>query len=374
MRLSVNSPLFKDAVNKIISVVDKKNPRPILTSCLVTAANNQVSLSASDIEVSALITMEAKVDIEGHFCIIAKNFSEIIKELPNDDIQLELDPESNKQILKLDCKGVHYTLLVNDSNEFPQLNFLKDSDPYFSIQARSLQNMIQKVSHAICLLETRPGLNGIFLQSIEGDLRGVATDAHRLGLYNIIHFKESNAFLEEGVTLPRKGVHEIKKLVDAYGDQDIKINVSESHIKLKAMNNYFITVRLMSYDFPNYQSVLPTKILYEMIVNKMAFITALKRVKILANEKSNRIYLNLSLNKLIITVTNASFGGAMEEMDVKYDGRAVDISINAKYLLEALAVLEDEEISFHFNHELSPIIIKGVDDPYFVAVIMPLQN
>ena len=177
MQAQVSTESIREAINKITSVVDRKNTRPILAYTLVEAGNGTISFSATDLEASAKVKIEAVTNLPGSFCVNAKNFSDILRELPNSNIELILNESENS--LKINCGDIHFNLLIYKNEDFPQLVF-QNKNNEFTINSDRVLEIINKTSHAISNDETRLFLNGIYLQEIDSKLRAVATDGHRL--------------------------------------------------------------------------------------------------------------------------------------------------------------------------------------------------
>jgi DNA polymerase-3 subunit beta len=201
MKLTIQAHVLRDAINKVLTVVDKKNSRPILTNCLIRSQGQKLELIATDLEVSAKIILSAKIEKEGSFCINSKNIADILRELPNEDLQLNVE----NNLLNLNCKNINYSLLITSADEFPQLNFQNQSSE-FRLKTKQISHIINKTSHAISTDETRLYLNGIFLQLTDSKLRAVAIDGHRLALLDTHEFIGENKYLVDGVIVPRKGI------------------------------------------------------------------------------------------------------------------------------------------------------------------------
>lgn len=370
MKLRVNAGPLRDAFNNVLSVVDKKNARPILTNCRVIVRDNQVAVAATDLEVSAEVITPANVEKEGEFCINAKNISDILREMPDEEMTLAINSEENT--LKLECGKINYSLLIFESTDFPPLTFKTEEKP-FDLEATHISNIINKASHAISTDETRLFLNGIFLKYMDGCLRSVAIDGHRLALVDTTEFTENNASLNEGIIIPRKGVNELKKIADSAKDQNLLFYVNDSYLCVNSGDSHFLSIRLISREYPNYEAVIPKQSSYELTVDKNSFLTAIKRIKILAAEKSNGIKLNLSEGALTLSANHPSFGDAKESISVDYAGKEMSIGFNAKYLMDAFSVMEGEEVQFSFNNELSPILLKSKATTDFLGIIMPLK-
>jgi DNA polymerase-3 subunit beta len=369
MKLSIQSQMLRDAINKVLSVVDKKNSRPILTNCLLRAQANKLEVIATDLEVSAKIILNANVEKEGSFCINSKNIADILRELPNDELFLNVD---NNQILNLKCKNVNYSLVIINPEEFPQLSF-QNQNSEFKIKTNQIAHIINKTSHAISNDETRLYLNGIYLQMSDSKLRAVAIDGHRLALLDTHEFIGENKHLSDGVIIPRKGISELKKIADSYPDDEISISLDDSFMFVNALGEYFLSIRLIAREYPKYQTVIPSKTINRFMIDRNAVLNAVKRIKILSNEKTNGVKFNIKNNELVISTNHPALGEAIETLPIEYENKPTEIGFNAKYLIESLSVLNETNIFFEFNNELSPVVIKAYDLPEFLGIIMPLK-
>lgn len=369
MKLIIPSQILREAINKVLSVVDKKNSRPILTNCLLKTAGNKLELIATDLEVSAKIILDAKIEKEGSFCINSKNIAEILRELPNDEIVMSVD---NTNLLNLTCKNISYSLLITSAEEFPQLTFQNQSSE-FRLKTKQISHIINKTSHAISTDETRLYLNGIYFQLTDSKLRAVAIDGHRLALLDTHEFIGENKFLVDGVIVPKKGISELKKIADSYPEDEVSISLDDSFMFVNARNEYYLSIRLIAREYPKYQTVIPAKTTNRFHIDRNAILNAVKRIKILSNEKTNGIKLNIQKNELVISTNHPALGQASENLPISYDGKATEIGFNAKYLTESLSVLNETDVTFEFNNELSPVVIKAEDIPEFLGIIMPLK-
>jgi DNA polymerase-3 subunit beta len=370
MNIKINTNTLRDALNKILTVIDKKNSRPILTNCLINVSENHLEIIATDLEVTAKISLEAQTSESGNFCISTKNFSEIVRELPDATVELNINSESN--LLELKCNNINYSLLISNSEEYPQVNFSNSGKP-FKLKSKDILEMINKTSHAISSDETRINLNGIFLQQMDSKLRSVAIDGHRFALLDINDFESNNQHLIDGVIIPKKGIYEIKKIAESFIEDSLEIIIDDSFVKVSAKDKYEISVRLIAREYPKYQTVIPSKTSSRMITEKSTLLNAIKRIKILSNEKTNGIKLSLTKNQLTVSANHPSLGHATETIEVEYDGDDMEIGFNAKYMLESLMVLDVDEVIYEFNNELSPVIFRSDSAQNFLGIIMPLK-
>lgn len=369
MKLTIQSQILRDAINKVLSVVDKKNSRPILTNCLIKSVGQKLELIATDLEVSAKIILNAKIEGEGSFCINSKNIADILRELPNDDVVLNVE---NNNLLNITCKNINYSLLITSAEEFPQLSFQNQSSE-FRLKTKQVAHIINKTQHAISTDETRLYLNGIYLQMTESKLRAVAIDGHRLALLDTHEFIGENKFLGDGVIVPRKGISELKKIAETYPEDEVSMSLDDSFMFVNARNEYYLSIRLIAREYPKYQTVIPSKTTNRFHIDRNAVLNAVKRIKILSNEKTNGVKFNIQKNELVISTNHPALGQAVETLPIVYDGKATEIGFNAKYLIESLMVLNETDVTFEFNNELSPVVIKADDLPEFLGIIMPLK-
>ena len=370
MKASVSVEQFRDGVQKVLSVVDKKNYMPILAYCLVKTEDNYIEVSATNLEISTRVKIEAQVSEHGILCLNAKNLSDILREMPTFNVDIVLNKEKNT--LDLSSENIHFTLFTYNSDEFPKLTF-DSSEAIFQIKAEDLVSIINKTSHAVSDDETRLYLNGVYLQEIDSKIRAVATDGHRLSLVDSNINSSDIDSLSRGIIIPRKGAYEIKRIAESVPESMVKVSVDNSFIYINADNKYYLSIRLIARDYPKYESFIPSKSSCIVKANRASFMDAVKRIRIMSNEKSNGVRIKLSGSEMVLTAQNPSLGDADEKLDVSYDGQDMEIGFNAKYLLDTLSTFDDGEVSVELNNELSPVIIKSSSESNHLGLIMPLK-
>ncbi len=370
MQIVVRTEGLREALAKFLTVVDRKNSRPILTCTLITVKDSCIECVATDLEVSAKIIVNANVKETGQFCVNTKNIFDILRELPDGEVTLEMG--HNETSLKIRYKEIFYSLLVYKTDDFPHLGFENQFNK-FSLKGYQLQEMINRTNHAISNDETRLYLNGIYFQEIDSKLRAVATDGHRLALIETALEGHQIETLVNGIIIPRKGVTELKKISEAYSDHQLQISVDESFMFVSAENKYFLSIRLIAREYPKYQAVIPNKTSFKLITDRDAFMVAVKRISLMSNEKSHGVKIKIGEREMTITAQRESSGEGTEKIPVDYDGKNMEIGFNARYLMDALSALDGGEVSLELNNELSPVIIKSQQLPHYLGIIMPLK-
>ncbi len=371
MKFRIERDNFLKALQKVQGIVEKRTSMPILSNVLIVTSPGSIEIIATDLEVGLKSSYPANVESEGKITVGAKKLYEIVKELPNKEICFST---KDNDWVEITCGKVRFNIVGLSPDEFPGVTDAKE-DQLVELEAALFRRMIEKTSYAICNDETKYNLNGIFtrVEQEEGSqlLRMVSTDGHRLSIVSGVFSGKASPELLKGVILPKKGIYEIKKIVDE-GDGLIKFGFVDSSAVLKKGDTTLI-MRLVDGDFPDYTRVIPATNDQHVKADKEELIHAVRRMAILSSEKFKGIMLEIAGNDLKISSSNPELGDAMEEMDISYEGLPFSVRFNARYLLDVLAVCESEKVVMKFKNELSPSIVASENDESFLAVIMPMR-
>src|SRR6185295_8326557 len=214
-------------------------------------------------------------------------------------------------------------------------------------------------------------LNGVFFEPIQnGMMRMTSTDGHRLSFIDSELFMKSPE-LKRGIIIPKKGLSELRKLLSEAGSS-VGLAFERGYLFGKFAET-FLFVRLIDGEYPDVRGVIPKQIEHTVKMDRETFNSALKRVSLLANEKSKGVKLGIDSGVLTISSSNQEMGEAREEIDIDFNGAPVDIGFNSKYLLECISVLKSERLEFCFKDRLSPGILHGSDEKNHTYVIMPMR-
>ncbi|HIG68942.1 MAG TPA: DNA polymerase III subunit beta [Myxococcales bacterium] len=374
MKLTINKGELQTGLSRLQGIVEKRNSMPILANVLMSASNKgkegeQLQLAATDLEVGIQSSHEAKVTTAGGVTVSAKKLFEIVRELPDEDIHLEATANG---YLNIKCARSNFTLAGTSTEEYPTLpNFTPGKTA--SVEAAVLSLMIERTMYAASVDETRYNLNGVYLEVLDqpGRIRMVATDGHRLATVDRT-LSEDPLGLENGVIIPRKGLGELKKLVDEDDADQIDL-AFEGNNGLARKGKVTLVMRLIEGEFPNYSQVLPKKIERNVVIPGEDLIRALRRVALLSSERSKAVKLEFTDGRLTISSSNPDLGDAREELDIDFAGDEITIGFNAKYLLDALSTLKAKEVRFGLQNELAPAQFVPTDDDDTLAVVMPMR-
>lgn len=371
MQFAIAKETFLKALQKVQGIIETRKTMPILSNVLIEASQGKIDITATDLDVGMKSSYDASVAEEGKITVSAKKLYEIIKELPEEDIFFST---RENDWIDLQCGKARFNIVGLSPDEFPTLPKI-DGISYLKINSGSLNQMVEKTIYAICQDETKYNLNGIFFKTTEQDgnitLKLVATDGHRLSISESEFTGESGQDLSAGVIFPKKGIYEIKKLTeDATGD--IQLSFVDNNSVLKKGDTILI-MRLVDGEFPDYNRVVPIGNDNVAIINRIDFLHSLRRMSILSSDKFKGVRLELQTGTMEISANNPELGEAHENMDVKYSAVTTAIRFNARYLIDVLSVIEDEEIELHLKDELSPAILKPLNSQNFLSVIMPMR-
>lgn len=374
MKLSINKGELQTGLSRLQGIVEKRNSMPILANVLMTATTKakggeQLQLAATDLEVGIQSSHDAKVKTAGGVTVSAKKLFEIVRELPDEEVHLEATANG---YLNIKCARSKFTLAGTSTEEYPTLpNFTPGKTA--SVQAQTLSLMIERTIYAASVDETRYNLNGVYLEALDepGRIRMVATDGHRLATVDRT-ISEDPLGLENGVIIPRKGLGELKKLVDEDDADEIDL-AFEGNNGLARKGKVTLVMRLIEGEFPNYSQVLPSKIERNVVLPGEDFSRALRRVALLSSERSKAVKLEFTDGRLTISSNNPDLGDAREELDIDFAGDDITIGFNARYLLDALSTLKAKEVRFGLQNELAPAQFVPTDDDDTLAVVMPMR-
>ena len=242
--------------------------------------------------------------------------------------------------------------------------------PYsFEVSAKDLFRLVEKTRFAISTEETRYYLNGIYLHTVDGKLRAVATDGHRLARVDMP--LPSGADGMPGIIVPRKTVTELLKLLEA-GEESVKIAVSDTKIRFD-LGNVTLTSKLIDGTFPDYGRVIPSENNKSMEVDGKLFASAVDRVSTISTDRSRAVKLDLDEGKVTLAVNNPDSGSAPEELGIDYKGDALEIGFNARYLLDITQQLDGPTAHFELSDSGSPTVVRDGDDPEALYVLMPMR-
>ena len=362
MEVKLMREILQKGIQTVQNAVSQKSGLPILSNILFEASKDKIKLIATDLEIG-VVSKISGVDVqeEGSISIPAKKISDIVKELPNKEINLSA--KKNNQVT-IKCDKSIFKIMGLPKDEFPKVPELSDKD-MLVIPQRQLKSILSSTAFAISKDETRYILNGVLFVLTDKKLRVVATDGRRLAMVE----KETPKPLgfTRKVIIPSKAVTELQRILK--DDGDVKMLFSENQVAFELDDSQLIT-RLIEGEYPNYEQVIPKQGQDKMGVKRDNFYAAVKRASLLATPDSQSIKLDMLKNRVIIS--KASQDGS-EEVDCEYAGDEFTIGFNPNYLMDALKNINEEEVIFEFAGQDRRGVIRAEGGDY-VYIVLPVRT
>jgi DNA polymerase-3 subunit beta len=369
MEISVKREDLLHGLYLVQGVVERRTPQPVLAHVLIESDDSHVAMSATDMEVGLRCRVPAKVKKGGAITANARKLYEIAREVTADEMTLKV---STAGWVDLHAGRSKFKVVSLEPKDFPALPLGPGASggATIKIAAGTLREMIDKTLFAVSTDETRFNLSGVYLESGEGGLRMVATDGHRLAM---IERTLKAPTLPKGVIMPRKGLVEVRKLLEQAEEAELTLVVAEKDVRVQAEDVSFF-MRLVEGEFPDYKQVIPGSTRSKVRVSREDFLGALRRIALLASERSHGVKLTLQKGTMELAASNPEQGEASEDLEVSYSGEPMTVGFNARYLLDVLGVhAAGDMVEIGLTDEVGPGVLHGSQDATFTYVLMPMR-
>ena len=378
MKFIIQKDYLVQGVQDVMKAVSSRTTIPILTGIKIVASHEGVTLtgSDSDISIESFIPAEeagneiVELKSSGSIVLQAKFFSEIVKKLPKDTVEIEVQ---NNLLTVIRSGRAEFNLNGLDPEEYPQLPQIEESN-LFKISTDLLKNMIRQTVFAVSTSETRPILTGVNWQVEQNELTCIATDSHRLALRKAL-IETENHKGSYNVVIPGKSLNELSKILDD-NTKLVDIVITENQVLFKTKHLLFFS-RLLDGNYPDTSRLIPDESKTEVIVSTKAFLQAIDRASLLAKEGRNNVVKLSTMpdNNLEISSNSPEIGKVIEELQSEsIDGEELKISFSAKYMMDALKALEGTEIRVSFTGAMRPFLIRTINDESILQLILPVRT
>lgn len=372
IRIAVNE--LSKALTMLQGVVQRKNTMPILSNVLLsTNDKDRILLSSTDLDVAMKLSKVCEVISTGDCTVSARSLLDIVKMLPGPDVTLKT---LDNQHLSIKSGRTTARLLALPASEFPVLPS-SEGLSFQELNSELFLSMVHKTLFSTSSDDSRYNLTGVYFEpqaDAPSSVVMVSTDGHRLSRIKET-FASGNFVDFEPVTLPRKGLAELVRLLDAYSGENeatFRLGLSEQHAII-LLKDAYLSMRLIDGKFPDYHQVIPKLADKIMRASRHDFLLGLKRVSVLASEKSQSIKMKTRAGELTVSCVNPEAGEVTDDVAVEYNGPDIEIGFNAKYIIDALSSISDNNIMVKFTDPLSPTLITGMNDDRHQCVIMPMR-
>jgi DNA polymerase III subunit beta len=377
MELLIERVSLLNSLSMVQGIVERRNTVPILGHVLLEPQEDRLVLSATDLEVGITTQITAKTSQPGSFTLSARKLFEIVRETEGEKVTIKT---LDNDWFELRCGRAKFKMMGLDPRSFPAMpspNGKNDSELHNTVKSElklpsaQMAAMIDKTIFAVSPDEARYNLSGVYIVAPEdGAVRMVATDGHRL---SIIDREAAGFSMENGVIIPRKGLAELRKLLDQTNESEAQLIVDGQLAWLRRENTE-LSMRLVEGEFPDYKGVIPSQSRYEIHVGRDALLNAMRRVAIFSNERYHGVKLAFANDTLTVSSTSPDLGEASETLDIVFNGEEFSIGFNTLYIQQVLNVIPgDGEAILHLSDEVTAGIITTSTDSKYQYVVMPMR-
>lgn len=364
MKLSCSKSNLLKSVNIVMKAVPSKTTMSILECILIDASGGTIKFTANDMELGIETKVEGEIIERGIIALDAKIFSEIVRKLPDSNVLIETDEKLNTSII---CEKSRFNIPGKSGEDFSYLPFI-EKDAGITISQFTLKEVVRQTIFSIAANENNKLMTGELFQ-IQGDcLRVVSLDGHRISIRKI-ELKES--YPECKVVVPGKTLNEVSKILSGEVEDQVHIFFTENHIVFE-FNETVVVSRLIEGEYFKIDQMLSNDYETKVKINKREFLDCIDRSTLLVKEGDKKpiiIHIEDSYMELKI---DSQIGSMNEEIDIEKEGKDIMIGFNPKFLIDALKVIDDEEISIYLMNPKAPCFIKD-DNEQYVYLILPVN-
>lgn len=381
MKITIQREILVRSVQEVIKAISFKTTIPILTGIKFHVTEQGLTLTGSDADISikSFVPKEADGDenimIEqtGSCVFQARYFYEIVKKLPDTQVQITISKQQNATI---QSGKTEFNLKIWDAEEYPRLPEINESCSFY-LSVELLKNIIRQTVYAVSTSENRPILTGVNWIFDKETLVCVGTNSHRLA-QKIVLQSDPNIQIEVNpfnIVIPGKSLNELNKLLDGENEQ-VKVVITPQQILFQLKNLLFFS-RLLEGNYPDTKKLIPKEMKTKLVVDVKAFHRAIDRASLLSkDEKSNIVKLEVNDSCTIFISSNAPEIGKVEEelSSEHFEGEELKISFSAKYMMDALKVMDDEKVEISFTGAMRPFLIKNISNDEILELVLPVRT
>lgn len=364
MKFSAGREAILSPLQAVIGVVERRQTMPILANVLITGRGDELSMTATDLEVELVAKAKVTLQQGGDITLPGRKLLDIVRALP-EGANVTVSVEGERATVR--SGKSRFTLATLPAADFPTIEDIR-AQQTLSISQPTLKRLLDKTHFSMAQQDVRYYLNGMLLEISEKMLRTVATDGHRLAFCEAE--LEAAAATSQQVIVPRKGVLELQRLLGGEGTMELAIGTN--HVRAQIGDIRF-TSKLIDGRFPEYGRVIPANPPKQIRADREVLRSALQRAAILSNEKYRGIRVSVKTNALILQSHNPEQEEAEEELEINYTGEEVEIGFNVNYLLDALAAVDGNEVEVGLTDANNSCLLTSPASPSAKYVVMPMR-
>jgi len=363
MKLQVTQENLNRALGAVARVANMRNPLPVLANVLIKTSNNRLSIAATNLDIAITQYVGAKIAEEGSITVPARLMQDFVGSLPSGIIDLSLEDT------RLHITTEQYNSVINGilADDFPIMPTIEGGRT-FLVKGAALKKGLQQVVFAASSDESRPVLTGVLLHAVDGKLYLAATDSYRLAEHELGKSEAPLALL-----IPASAMHDLLRILGEATD-DVHIVYDDQQVLFKAGDTELVA-RLLEGKYPDYRKLIPQKFSVNSRIKRSDFVSITKVSSLFARESAGSVTIEVdeAAQKISIRSIASQLGENTAVAAGKISGSG-SITLNSRYLLDALQVLGGDEITFSFNGKLEPTMVKDASKPEYTHIIMPLKS
>ncbi len=368
MKITLQKSEIERAINFVQGIIEKRTTNPILSNILFSTTDNKLEIYSTNLDISSIDQIDVNIEVPGRAVVSAKMLFDIIRKFPPGELQMR---RMDNNWLELKSSSVQYKIAGLHPEEYPTIEKPKKID-FATISSKTLLKLLKKTIFAVSEEDVKKILGGIFFDySEENYLKLVATDGHRLALVKEPISLKIRKKSENGVVLPRKGMVELMRILEG-AEEDIKVSFDDKMAIFKTETKTLM-MKVLEGNFPDYNQVMPKDNDKILRINRLRFNDALSRMVIVSAERSNIVRISFSQDGVVVSSESPNEGEGKEFVEAEYKGEKLDMGFNARYIMDILAVCDEEVVEMRILDELSAVLVKPVQDENYLNVVMPVR-
>lgn len=364
MKIICNKSALLTGVNTVLKAVPARTTMPILECILINTTSGVIKLTANDMDLGIETTVDGDVLDKGCIALEAKLFSEIVRKLPDSEVTIETD-DNNKALIK--CEKAKFNIAGKDGEDFVALPEIEKIH-FITLSQFSLKEIIRQTIFSISDNESNRMMSGELLQIDQDQLRLVSLDGQRISIRKI-SLKESYDPIK--AVIPGKTLNEISKILSGDMDDDVRIYFTDRHV-LFEFDQTVVVSRLLEGEYFQIDKMISSDYNTKITINKKELQGCIERASLLIRESERKpIIINVTDGSMEMKIQSA-MGSMNEDIDISKEGRDIMIGFNPKFILDALRVIDDEEITTYLVNPKAPFIIKN-DEQSYIYLVLPIS-
>ncbi|MBP3769725.1 MAG: DNA polymerase III subunit beta [Lachnospira sp.] len=364
MKLVFTKSNLNKAVGIVMKAVPTRTTMNILECILIDATTNEIRFTGNDMELGIETIVEGEIIEKGKIAIDAKLFSEIVRKLPDNDITLTTDSNNNALIT---CEKSKFNIAGKSGDDFSYLPAII-KDKMITLSQFQLKEVINQTIFSIAINDNNKMMTGELFEVNEGTLKVVGLDGHRIAIRNI---KLEGRSDDVRVVIPGKTLQEISKILNADAESFINIYFTNNHVLFEFDQTHVVS-RLIEGDYFKISQMLSNDYETKVSINKKEFLDSIDRANLLIREGDKKPIIINILNGLLQVNVNSAIGALNEDIDIDKEGKDIMIGFNPKFLMDALRVIDDENVTMYLVNHKSPCFIRDKEENY-IYLILPVN-